>query len=49
MEYLERIETTITPLDWSIGSVIYMTGNSIVKTNGQGATAFLLFVLGMKE
>jgi hypothetical protein len=39
---------TSTPMEWSLGSVIYMAGDAGIRSDGQGVVTFLMILYRLK-
>ncbi|KAF8846898.1 hypothetical protein BDZ45DRAFT_682227 [Acephala macrosclerotiorum] len=47
IEYYDSRGVT-SSIDWNVGSVIYLAGDSSLKTDGRGNTSFIFFLFRMK-
>jgi hypothetical protein len=48
IEYLARGMTLPVPVDWNIGSVIYLAGDSSLMSDGCGKTSFIFLLFTME-
>ena len=40
---------TVSRVEWVIGSLVFLAGNSSLISDGKGRTAFVFFLLRLKE
>ncbi|TVY17525.1 hypothetical protein LARI1_G008552 [Lachnellula arida] len=49
IEYHDYKDRSISQIEWTVGSVIFLVGDASVALDGPGATGFILLLFGLRQ